>query len=80
VEVGVPYLCCAHCRGTGAIKTLTCTVCRGKGFVAAAVGPTLVCPECQGTGDDSSAPAMDCLKCRGRGWVPAQAVSEKVEA
>ena len=71
VQVETPYEHCAHCKGTGAIKRLTCTVCRGKGFVAAATGPTAVCPDCGGTGDDASAPAMPCLKCRGGGWVPA---------
>ncbi len=70
VQVRMPYTRCSHCRGTGAIKTLTCTVCHGKGFVTALAGPTTVCPECKGTGDDSSAPSMDCLKCRGRGWIP----------
>jgi len=69
VRVKVPYRPCAHCRGTGAVKTLTCTVCRGTGFVADSAGPTIVCPECKGTGDDTSAPAMACLECRGRGWV-----------
>lgn len=72
VQVQVPYGRCAHCQGSGAIKRLTCTVCRGKGRVPAALGPTIVCPDCQGTGDDSSAPAMDCLTCRGRGRVAAE--------
>jgi len=69
VQVRTPYMRCAHCRGTGAIKTLTCTVCGGKGFVPIPAGPTVVCPDCKGTGDDISAPAMACLKCRGRGRV-----------
>ena len=72
VRVNTPYTHCAHCRGTGAIKTLTCTVCGGKGFLPAAAGPIAVCLECRGTGDDASASAMDCLTCRGRGWVPAR--------
>jgi len=71
VWVKAPYSPCAHCRGTGAVKTLTCTVCRGKGFVPDSSVPSIVCPECRGTGDDASAPAMACLKCRGRGRVPA---------
>jgi len=75
VEVEAPYIPCAHCEGTGAIKRLTCTACRGTGFVPAAGGPTVVCPECEGTGDDASAPAMACLKCRGRGWVSPEAAS-----
>ena len=75
VAAEAPYVRCAHCNGSGAIKTLTCTVCGGKGIVAAADGPTVVCPECQGTGDDASAPAMDCLRCRGRGWIAAESVA-----
>ena len=65
-----PYMRCAHCGGTGAIKTLTCTVCGGKGVVSAGDGPRIGCPECGGSGDDGSAPAMACLRCRGRGWLP----------
>ncbi len=72
MQVKTPYTHCAHCRGTGAIKTLTCTVCGGRGFLPAAAGPTTVCPECLGTGDDASASAMNCLTCHGWGWVPAQ--------
>jgi len=71
VEVESPYEACAHCRGTGAIKRLTCTACGGKAFVVAATGPTVPCPECGGTGDDPSAPPMPCVKCHGRGRVPA---------
>lgn len=66
-----PFKRCAHCRGTGAVKTFTCTACGGKGFIhfPFSATTTCTCPECQGTGDDASAPAMACLKCRGRGWV-----------
>ena len=60
---------CAHCRGTGAIKRLTCTVCGGKGLVPLRPKDTAVCPECLGTGDDFSASAMSCLKCHGHGWI-----------
>jgi len=70
VQVQTPYVRCVHCQGTGAIKTLTCTVCGGKGFVPASAGPTVVCAECHGTGDDTSAPAMACLQCRSRGCIP----------
>lgn len=69
VRVKVPYMRCAHCRGTGAIKTFTCTVCSGKGYVPESTGPADVCPVCRGTGDDASAPAMACLKCRGHGRI-----------
>ncbi len=30
VQVPASRRRCAHCRGTGAIKTFTCTVCRGR--------------------------------------------------
>jgi DnaJ-class molecular chaperone len=69
VLVRNPYVSCAHCRGSGAVKTLTCTVCGGKGVVSLPDTPVEICPECRGTGDDASAPAMDCLKCRGLGFV-----------
>ena len=68
-----PHTRCAHCGGTGAIKTFTCTVCGGKGVVPAPDGPWIGCPECGGSGDDASASAMACLRCRGRGWLPAAA-------
>ncbi len=61
---------CAHCQGTGAIKRFTCTVCRGTGFVPEYPGPLRVCPECRGSGDDASLPALACQTCRGRGVVP----------
>ncbi|MFA5111269.1 MAG: hypothetical protein WC443_07695 [Desulfobaccales bacterium] len=68
VQVQSPSVPCAHCRGRGAIKTFTCTVCGGKGRVAAFAGPTVPCPDCRGTGDAVS--ALACLTCRGRGWIP----------
>jgi DnaJ-class molecular chaperone len=74
-----PHTRCAHCRGTGAIKTLTCTVCRGKGVVPAIGEPKTVCPDCGGTGDDGSAPAMACLWCRGKGWLPQRPPERKGE-
>lgn len=70
VRVRAPSRPCAHCGGTGAIKTFTCTVCGGRGFLPDPVGPATWCPECRGTGDDAGAPAMACLTCRGQGWVP----------
>lgn len=69
VLVRSPYTRCPHCEGTGAVKTFACTACMGKGFVPLPPGPTEVCPECQGSGDDGSAPALPCLTCRGRGFV-----------
>ena len=69
VLMQTPYTRCSHCQGTGAIKTFTCTVCMGRGFVHAPHGQTAICNECKGSGDDPSAPAMACLKCRGHGFV-----------
>jgi DnaJ-class molecular chaperone len=69
VLVQVPHIPCAHCRATGAIKTLTCTVCAGKGVVPRPALPLVPCPICLGTGDDATAPAMGCLRCRGKGRV-----------
>ena len=71
VRVRTPFVPCAHCQGTGSVKTLTCTVCKGKGVIPALVGPTQVCPTCGGTGDEHSAPALECLSCHGRGRVSA---------
>jgi DnaJ-class molecular chaperone len=71
VRVRTPCARCAHCGGTGAVKTLTCTVCMGTGHVSLPMEPTTTCPECRGSGDDLSAPAMACLKCRGRGFIVA---------
>jgi len=69
VTIRVPYTRCAHCKGTGAVKTFTCTTCMGKGVVPLPEEPTSVCPDCGGSGDDGSASGMSCLKCRGRGFV-----------
>ena len=71
LRIRVPYRRCPHCQNTGAVKTYTCGVCRGTGYVPKPAGPTVACPECQGTGDDKGAPALACLMCRGQGLVPA---------
>ncbi|MEW6139847.1 MAG: YuiA family protein [Thermodesulfobacteriota bacterium] len=76
VRIAAPYARCAHCGGTGAVKTFTCTACMGKGYVQVPKGSIQTCPDCHGSGDDRSAPAMYCLTCRGRGFVvsvPSQA-------
>ncbi len=73
VQVPASRRRCAHCRGTGAIKTFTCTVCRGSGYVPSIPGPQQKCPECRGTGDDAAS-ALACLTCRGRGSVPRESV------
>jgi len=70
VRIRIPYTRCAHCQGTGAVKTFVCTACMGKGFVPLPPHPIAVCPECRGSGDDASTPSMPCLTCRGRGFVP----------
>jgi len=70
VQVQAPYARCAHCGGTGAIKRLTCTACGGKGRVPLPACPTVVCPLCQGTGNDRSEWAIPCPKCRGCAWLP----------
>ncbi len=71
VLVQPPFFKCAHCCGTGAIKTLTCTACRGKGVLPIMTKPTRICPTCRGSGDDLSNRAMYCLQCRGSGVVLA---------
>ena len=72
VLVKAPAVTCAHCRGTGAVKTLTCTTCGGRGSVHLPSLPTVSCSLCKGSGDDASAPAMACLTCRGTGWIMEQ--------
>lgn len=69
VLVPDPNVACAHCEGTGSIKTFSCGTCGGKGVVAAPKGPTVTCPECGGSGDDHGNSAMSCMTCRGRGWL-----------
>jgi DnaJ-class molecular chaperone len=70
VSVPAARMRCTHCSGTGAIKTFRCNVCGGKGWVDALPEPTRICPDCGGTGSESSNPALECLTCRGRGRVP----------
>lgn len=72
VTIQSPFIRCAHCSGTGAIKTLTCTACMGKGLQPGIPTPTKICPTCHGSGDDLSASAMYCLQCRGKGIVPVE--------
>lgn len=70
VTIQSPHIKCAHCRGTGAVKTLTCTACMGKGVLPIAADNTRPCPTCYGSGDDLSSTAMYCLHCRGKGVIP----------
>ncbi|TLD39941.1 MAG: hypothetical protein QY310_04430 [Candidatus Jettenia sp. CY-1] len=69
VTVQSPYIRCAHCSGTGAIKRLTCTACMGKGVQPSTAISPQVCSVCRGSGDDLSASAMYCLQCHGSGVV-----------
>jgi len=73
VRLDGPHAPCAHCAGSGAVKTFTCGACRGTGYVPEAAGPTVVCPDCRGTGDEHGDAALGCLRCRGRGRVAASA-------
>jgi len=69
VSICSPFTQCAHCEGTGAVKTFPCTACMGKGLVPLPPGPITTCPECRGSGDDDGNSGLPCLKCRGRGFV-----------
>ncbi len=71
VQVRAPHTRCVYCQGTGAVKTFTCTICRGTGFVPLIPGERLACPECRGAGSDPSS-SLACLTCRGRGSVPRE--------
>ncbi|MCX5873824.1 MAG: hypothetical protein NTY51_11425 [Deltaproteobacteria bacterium] len=71
VDVPKPYRACPHCEGTGAIMTFTCTSCSGKGYVPLPSEPIVTCQDCNGSGDDSSNSYLDCLKCRGKGFIIA---------
>ncbi|MFO0795483.1 MAG: hypothetical protein U0586_15630 [Candidatus Brocadiaceae bacterium] len=70
IRIPYPYIRCAHCNSTGAIKTLTCTACMGKGVLPKIANHTKPCPLCHGSGDDQSVAGMYCLRCRGRGIIP----------
>lgn len=77
VLVQTPIAWCSHCQGTGKVKTFACPICSGKAVTPRSRVPLRI-QACSGTGDDASAPAMSCLKCRGSGWVVQQGVSETV--
>jgi DnaJ-class molecular chaperone len=68
VMVPTPHVPCAFCSGTGAHKTYRCLVCRGSGVIAAPVGPTQACPDCEGKAFEASS-GMACLTCKGHGFV-----------
>jgi DnaJ-class molecular chaperone len=70
VLVARPHARCTLCSGSGGDKTFRCPACRGAGVVGVLLGPTAVCRECDGRGFSASS-GLKCLKCRGRGVVPA---------
>jgi DnaJ-class molecular chaperone len=67
VDVPAPSVPCAHCRGAGAVKALTCTACSGLGRLPADPKAVGICKVCQGSGDDAGLPALPCPQCGGRG-------------
>ena len=69
VQVPTPHVRCAYCSGTGSHKTYRCLVCGGSGVIAAPLGPTRVCPDCDGKACESSS-GLACLTCKGHGFVP----------
>jgi len=77
VLVSASSISCAHCQGMGAVKTLVCTACGGKGSVHRSASPLVPCPDCHGMGDDGSASALACLKCRGCGFVICEALRKR---
>ena len=70
VIVKEPAIKCAYCKGTGVYHDtrVTCTVCNGKGMVAAPKGETCQCLDCNGTGA-AIASGLPCLKCKGKGII-----------
>lgn len=69
VTVPTPHVRCAYCSGTGAHKTYRCLICGGSGVIAAPIGPTDTCPDCDGKAFEASS-GLACLTCKGRGFVP----------
>jgi DnaJ-class molecular chaperone len=69
VNVPTPHVRCAYCSGSGSHKTYRCLICGGSGVVAAPVGPTRTCQDCQGKAFEASS-GLACLTCKGRGVVP----------
>ena len=73
VQVPASHRRCAHCQGTGAIKTFTCTVCRGTGYVPVTPRSPPGLPGVPGQrGRRRLGPGLQ--TCRGRGWVPRESV------
>jgi len=77
--VDPPAVMCAYCKGRGEEKprsNVTCTVCRGKGFVSVAE-PVEGCTHCRGTGAEPNN-KLSCLKCGGKGVVTKMMVRKGV--
>jgi DnaJ-class molecular chaperone len=72
VPVPRPHIRCTFCSGTGSDKTYRCPACRGAGAVGVLAKPSVVCQECDGSGFTLSG-GLECLLCRGQGFVPAPA-------
>ena len=70
---------CPFCKGSGSYKTYSCMVCRGKGAVAELVGPTEVCPQCDGLAFEASS-GLPCLECKGLGRVLVSPKKEGVSS
>ena len=76
VWVTEPFIKCAFCKGSGVqpSRRVTCTVCGGKGVVAApAQEQREICPECGGSGQSHSHWNVPCLKCKGKGFITLKA-------
>ena len=70
VDVKTPAVPCAYCRGSGRQRhtRLTCSACKGTGFVALEAGPTTQCPQCGGTVRAVESD-LACSLCRGAGLI-----------
>ncbi|GFP36629.1 hypothetical protein HKBW3S44_00310, partial [Candidatus Hakubella thermalkaliphila] len=73
VRLKPPVVMCAYCKGGGEEHpraNVTCTACRGKGFISVKE-PVERCPHCRGTGADPHS-KLSCIVCRGAGVVTAE--------
>jgi len=54
VLIRTPYERCPSCRGSGGVSgtSLTCSTCKGKGFVPQPKLPPNACPRCRGKGEE----------------------------
>lgn len=70
VDVKTPAVPCASCRGTGRQRhtRLTCSACKGTGFVTLEAGPTTQCSQCSGTGRAVESD-LACSLCKGAGLI-----------